>query len=244
MLKIRNLESGYSDLRVLKGISIHVTPGEIVAIIGSNGAGKSTLLNTVSGLVGLSGGSIHYKERDISGLDPDRIVAMGLALVAEGRKLFAPMTVKENLVLGGYALFKKGKKKMLREELSGIYRLFPVLRERENQLAGTLSGGEQQMLAIGRALMSCPDLIMMDEPSLGLAPLIIKDIFGVIKKLREQGKTVLVVEQNAKSILKIADRGYVMETGSIILEGTSGELLNNPDVRRAYLGKEYKSIDG
>jgi branched-chain amino acid transport system ATP-binding protein len=242
MLKIRNLESGYDGLRVLKGLSMHVSPGEIVAIIGSNGAGKSTLLNTIAGLIRLSAGSIQFKEKEIKDLTPDRIVSMGLSLVSEGRKLFAPMTVRENLMLGAYVLYREDNKKKMRENLSRIYQLFPVLREREHQLSGTLSGGEQQMLAIGRALMSSPDLIMMDEPSLGLAPLIIKDIFAVITKLREEGKTVLVVEQNAKSILEIADRGYVMETGSLVLEGTRQELSRNRDVQRAYLGREYKSI--
>ncbi len=244
MLKIRNLESGYGGLRVLKGISLHVVPGEIVAIIGANGAGKSTLLNTISGLVRSWAGDINFKEKEITKLPPEKIVALGCSMVAEGRKLFAPMTVRENLMLGSYILYNRREKQKIKEELAFIYSMFPVLKERESQLSGTLSGGEQQMLAIGRALMSCPDLIMMDEPSMGLAPLIIKNIFGVIARLRDEGKTILVVEQNAKAILKIADRGYVMETGSLILEGSSGELLNNRDVQRAYLGKDYKSIAG
>jgi branched-chain amino acid transport system ATP-binding protein len=242
MLKVRNLESGYGDLRVLKGISMHVAAGEIVAIIGANGAGKSTLLNTISGLIQSFAGNIVLKDIDVAGYLPERIVKLGCSLVAEGRKLFAPMTVRENLILGSYILYQKKLQHTVKEELSVVYSLFPILKERENQLAGTLSGGEQQMLAIGRALMSSPDLIMLDEPSMGLAPLIIKDIFQVIMKLRDQGKTILVVEQNAKAILKIANRGYVMETGSLVLEGSNEELLNNRDVQRAYLGKEYKSI--
>lgn len=243
MLRVRNLESGYNELRVLKGVSMHISPGEIVAIIGANGAGKSTLLNTISGLVKPTAGSVLFKNAEIARVSPERIVFQGCSLVAEGRKLFAPMTVKENLTLGSYILHKRGDKELVRQELQRIYTLFPRLKEREYQLAGTLSGGEQQMVAIGRSLMSCPDLIMMDEPSMGLAPLVIKDIFQVIGKLRDQGKTILVVEQNAKAILKIANRGYVMETGSLVLEGTNDELLNNKDVQRAYLGKEYKSID-
>ena len=242
MLKVRNLESGYGDLRVLKGISMHVGAGEIVAIIGANGAGKSTLLNTVSGLVKSFAGNILFKDIEITRLTPEKVAFMGCSLIAEGRKLFVTLTVKENLMLGGYILHKKKEQNRIKEELNNIFSLFPRLKERENQLAGTLSGGEQQMLAIGRSLMSCPDLIMMDEPSMGLAPLVIKDIFNVIVKLKEKGKTILVVEQNAKAILKIADRGYVMETGSLVLEGSNNELLNNHDVQRAYLGKEYKSI--
>lgn len=242
MLKVRNLESGYGALRVLKSVSLHVSAGEIVAIIGANGAGKSTLLNTITGLVRSSAGIVNFKQTDISRHAPEKVVNLGCSLVAEGRKLFAPMTVRENLVLGGYILHNRKNKKQVHEGLENVFHLFPRLKEREHQLAGTLSGGEQQMLAIGRSLMSRPDLVMLDEPSMGLAPLIIRQIFGVIEKLRDQGKTILVVEQNAKAILKIANRGYVMETGSLVLEGTSDELLNNRDVQRAYLGKEYRSI--
>jgi branched-chain amino acid transport system ATP-binding protein len=242
MLKIRNLRSGYGDLRVLKSVSLHVSAGEIVAIIGANGAGKSTLLNSISGLVRPFSGSVVFKSNEITKIPAEKIVTIGCSLVAEGRKLFAPMTVRENLVLGGYIRRNAKTGKSVNESLASVYTLFPRLKEREHQLAGTMSGGEQQMLAIGRALMSEPDLIMMDEPSMGLAPLVIRDIFGVIIKLRGLGKTVLVVEQNARAILKIADRGYVMETGSLVLEGTGEELLTNKDVQRAYLGKEYKTI--
>ena len=243
MLRVRNIEAGYGDLRVVKGISMHVSAGEIIAIIGANGAGKSTLLNTLAGLNPPTAGTTLFKDKDITKLPPEQILCAGCALVPEGRKLFAPMSVKENLILGGYILYKRGEKNRVKDNMEMIYELFPRLRERENQLAGTLSGGEQQMLAIGRALMSSPELIMMDEPSMGLAPLVIKDIFNVIVKLREQGKTILVVEQNAKAILKIASRGYVMESGSLVLDGTGEELLDNSDVQRAYIGKDYKSID-
>jgi branched-chain amino acid transport system ATP-binding protein len=246
MLKVRNLESGYGDLKVLKGVSLHVFPGEIVAIIGSNGAGKSTLLNSLAGLVKPFAGGVTLKGVDITGARPEKILAGGCSLIPEGRKLFAPMTVRENLELGGYAVRRRYGGRAGRGEseadMESVFALFPRLRERERQLAGTLSGGEQQMLAIGRSLMSRPDLIMLDEPSMGLAPLVIKLIFSAICALSARGKTILVVEQNAKAILKIASRGYVMETGSLVLEGTGNELLANRDVQRAYLGKEYSSI--
>ncbi len=242
MLKIRNLDAGYGNLKVLKRISMHVKAGEIVTIIGANGSGKSTLLNTVSGLIKVKSGEIVFNDKLINNMKTEKIVYSGCTLIPEGRQLFPAMTVKENLVLGGYILKSKNKKINLEEEIKKIYNLFPRLEERKNQLSGTLSGGEQQMLAISRALMSKPDFIMMDEPSIGLAPLIVKEIFKIIVSLRENGKTILLVEQNAKAALKIADRGYVMETGNIILEGTAGELLNNHDVQRAYLGKDYKNI--
>ncbi len=242
MLRIRNLEAGYGELRVVKGVSLHVAEGEIVAVIGANGAGKTTLLNTIAGLVRPSGGVVQFKGTDIQRWTVERIVASGCALVPEGRKLFSPLSVRENLNLGAYVLRRGEGREAVAARLEELYQLFPRLKERERQFAGTLSGGEQQMLAIGRALMSKPKFIMFDEPSMGLAPLIIKDIFAVIKRLRSEGVTVLVVEQNAKAILKIADRGYVMETGSLILEGSGEELLANRDVQRAYLGKEYASM--
>jgi branched-chain amino acid transport system ATP-binding protein len=243
MLKVRSLEAGYGGLRVLKGISLHVDPGEIVAIIGANGAGKTTLLSAISGLLPSFSGGIAFKGGEISRTPPEKIVTLGCSLVPEGRKLFPPMTVRENLVLGGYSRMRgSGGRARSERSLETVFALFPILQEREGQLAGTLSGGEQQMLAIGRSLMSDPELIMLDEPSMGLAPLVIKGIFKAISDLRSRGKTILVVEQNARAILAMADRGYVMETGSLILEGSSGDLLNNRDVQRAYLGKEYKSI--
>jgi branched-chain amino acid transport system ATP-binding protein len=242
MLRARNLEAGYGELRVLKGLSLHVFPGEVVAIIGANGAGKSTLLGSIAGLIKPFAGSVTFKGRDITGARPERILADGCSLVPEGRMLFAPMTVRENLDLGGYTIRRKLGRKESERDLDTVFELFPRLRERERQYAGTLSGGEQQMLAIGRSLMSRPEFMMLDEPSMGLAPLVIRQIFQAISELGSRGKTVLVVEQNAKAILKIADRGYVMETGSLVLEGTGDELLANRDVQRAYLGKEYSSI--
>jgi len=242
MLKIRNLESGYDKLNVIKGVSLHVNAGEIVTIIGANGAGKTTLLNTIASLVKPASGTIRLKDCDVTGAGADSIVKGGCALVPEGRQLFPAMTVRENLVLGAYTLYNKRERRKAAENLETIYSLFPVLSDRKHQLAGTLSGGEQQMVAIGRALMSGPDLLMMDEPSMGLAPIIVKNIFRVISELRDQGKTILIVEQNAKAVLEIADRGYVMETGSLIMEGPAGELLDNGDVKRAYLGRDYKEF--
>ncbi len=237
MLKVRNLEAGYGKLRVLKRISMHVDPGEIVTIIGANGAGKTTLLHTITGLVKIGSGEIAFKGKNLQKVSPEKIVASGCSLVPEGRQVFSTMTVEENLILGGYVLAKK-EKGDINQEIKRVYELFPVLKERTKQLAGTLSGGEQQMLAMGRALMAKPSLIMMDEPSTGLAPLIVKSIFQVILRLREEGSTVLLVEQNAKAALGIADRGYVLETGKIILQGAAEDLLQNRDVQRAYLGRE------
>lgn len=240
MLRIRNLETGYGKLKVLRRITMHVDAGEIVTIIGANGAGKTTLLNSISGLLRNRAGEIVLDKQDICRLPAEKIVARGCSLVPEGRQVFATMSVKENLVLGGYVQRRKDRMDF-HKELERIYEIFPVLREREKQLAGTLSGGEQQMVAIGRALMARPKLVMMDEPSMGLAPLIVKDIFTVIRKLRAEGNTVLLVEQNAKAALGIADRGYVMETGRILLQGTSEDLLSNRDVQRAYLGRDLDS---
>ena len=237
MLKVRNLEAGYGKLRVLKRISMHVDPGEIVTIIGANGAGKTTLLHTITGLVKVSSGEIVFKDKNLRKITPEKVVFLGCSLVPEGRQVFSTMTVQENLLLGGYVQAKRDKRNV-DKEMGRVYELFPVLKERENQLAGTLSGGEQQMLAMGRALMAKPSLIMMDEPSTGLAPLIVKSIFQVIIRLREEGNTVLLVEQNAKAALGIADRGYVLETGKIIVQGAAEDLLENRDVQRAYLGSE------
>lgn len=242
MLKVRNLEAGYGERRVLKGVSMHVGPGEIVAIIGANGAGKTTLLKALTGLLKRDSGEVTLCGSDMRRRRPEETVALGCAHVPEGRELFPSMTVSENLRLGAYCRLRKGLRDETRASLDSVYALFPRLKERMNQYAGSLSGGEQQMLAIGRALMSEPSFIMLDEPSMGLAPLVIRDILSNIALLRERGKTILVVEQNARAILKIADRGYVMENGSLILSGTSAELLENRDVQRAYLGKEYSSI--
>jgi branched-chain amino acid transport system ATP-binding protein len=238
MLKIRNLDSGYGKLRVLKNISLHVDGGEIVTMIGANGAGKTTLLHTITGLVRPTGGEVEFHGQDCRRMTAQKIVARGCSLVPEGRQVFATLSVEENLILGGYVLQKKENKASVLKELEHQYELFPVLKERKDQLAGTLSGGEQQMLAMGRALMSRPRLVMMDEPSTGLAPLIVRNIFQVIVQLREEGNTVLLVEQNAKAALSIADRGYVLETGKVILQGPAEDLLANKDVQRAYLGRE------
>jgi len=238
MLKIRNLESGYGNLKVLRHISVHVSAGEIVTIIGANGAGKTTFLKSIAGLIRPRGGEIMFGDKDITRIAPEHIVFSGCSLVPEGRQVFAPMTVKENLLLGGYVQYRRGKKNEVDADLQRIYELFPRLKEREAQFAGTLSGGEQQMLAMGRALMARPKLIMMDEPSMGLAPLIVKDIFAIVRRLRDEGSTVLLVEQNAKAALGIADRGYVLETGRIILEENAEDLLANRDVQRAYLGRD------
>jgi branched-chain amino acid transport system ATP-binding protein len=241
MLRLRNIQSGYSGLKVLRRLSIHVSRGEIVTIIGANGAGKTTLLKTIAGLIKAASGEILFENSDIAKLSPEKIVMLGCSLVPEGRQVFAPMTVRENLLLGAYPQLRRKKKKEADNDLSRIFTLFPRLQEREKQLAGTLSGGEQQMLAIARALMARPKLIMMDEPSMGLAPLIVKDIFSIIRFLKDEGNTVLLVEQNAKMALSIADRGYVLETGRIMLEENAQELLSNKDVQRAYLGRDLDS---
>jgi branched-chain amino acid transport system ATP-binding protein len=243
MLRVRNLESGYGELQVLRRVSLHVQSGEIVTIIGANGAGKSTLLNTVAGLVRVRAGDLEFEGGDMRRISAEGRARRGCVLVPEGRQLFASMTVRENLVLGATPLVARGEAAAVPEETARMLALFPILREREHQLAGTLSGGEQQMLAIARALMSRPRLLMLDEPSMGLAPLVVRSIFATILKLREQGNTLLLVEQNAKAALAIADRGYVLETGQITLQGPADELLRNRDVQRAYLGKEYRRID-
>jgi len=242
MLKIRNLYSGYGDLTVLKGVSLHVDTGEIVTIIGGNGSGKSTLLRTVAGIVAAREGELLFDGADIAGKRPEDIVAAGCSLVPEGRMIFDAMSVKENLLLGAYTRLRGNRRLDLTAGLDTVFAMFPRLKERERQFGGTLSGGEQQMLAIGRALMAGPKLLMLDEPSMGLAPIIVKQIFDEIRKLRDAGNTILLVEQNARAALRIADRGYVIETGQMVLDGTSDELLNNNDVQRAYLGKDYRSI--
>jgi len=243
MLRILNLEAGYGLLHVLKGISLHVLPGEAVAIIGANGAGKTTLLKAIAGILKSRSGNIVFNKCPIHRQTPEKIVETGCSLVPEGRHVFGTMTVKENLILGAYPRKRKCSAADVASSLEEIYDLFGILRERENQLAGTLSGGQQQMLAIGRALMSKPKLLMMDEPSLGIAPLAVRDIYATIRRLKQNGLTILLVEQNARMALAVADRGYVFETGQIVLEGTARELCDNPEVQRAYLGKDYQRID-
>jgi branched-chain amino acid transport system ATP-binding protein len=238
VLRIKNLESGYGRLKVLKKVTMHIRAGEIVTIIGANGAGKSTLLRTVSGLIGARSGEILFDMAEIGNLPTEEIVFRGCSLVPEGRQVFGPMTVRENLLLGAYPQYRRKRPGEIRDDLERVNAIFPRLKERERQLAGTLSGGEQQMLAIARALMARPKLVMMDEPSMGLAPLVIRDIFAIVTRLRDEGCTVLLVEQNAKAALAIADRGYVLETGRIIMEGSAEDMLSNREVQRAYLGRD------
>jgi len=234
ILRVEGLHAGYGHAAVLHGIDIRVGTGELVALIGANGAGKSTLLKSIVGLVRPTRGSITYDGSDVTSGRPERLVRDGLALVPEGRMLFGPLTVAENLALGAYAT--GGRNAAVREGLERVHALFPVLAERASQPAATLSGGEQQMLAIGRALMSAPKVLLLDEPSLGLAPRVIGEIFSVLDALRAQGVTILLVEQDARLALKHSDRGYVMRTGAIALEGAASELLADENVRQIYLG--------
>jgi len=244
MLKILNLEAGFGALRVLKGISLHVSPGEIVAIIGANGAGKTTLLKTIAGIMKPRSGTIQFHKKDIHGLPAETIVKLGCSLVPEGRHVFSSLSVEENLLLGGYCRKSKNPNgNHTAQTLEEIFRLFEILKERRRQPAGMLSGGQQQMLAIGRALMSEPKMLLIDELSLGVAPLIVRNIYQTIGRLRQNGLTILLVEQNARMALEAADRGYVFETGQIVLEGSGRELRDNREVQRAYLGKEYQKID-
>jgi len=231
MLKIENLKVNYGGIEAVKGISFEVPEGDIVTLIGANGAGKSTTLRTIAGLIRPSGGGIDFQGQGITGLSPDKIVAKGITLVPEGRRVFANLTVIENLKMGAYL-----RRDSLKNDLDWVYDLFPRLKERSWQLAGTLSGGEQQMLAVARALMSRPKLMMMDEPSLGLAPLIVKGIFEIIREINRQGVTILLIEQNANVALHTANTGYVLETGSITMQGVGKELLNDEAVKKAYLG--------
>ena len=242
MLKIKNLHAYYGHIRALENVSLHVRCGEIVSLIGANGAGKTTMLNAVSGLILRKHGEVYCENNRIDHLPPEKIVAAGISQVPEGRQIFAPMTVMENLELGAYLRFQKNEKEAVKRDLSWVFELFPRLQERSRQIAGTLSGGEQQMLAIGRALMARPKLLLLDEPSMGLAPLVVRDIMNTVCRLRSEGVTVLIVEQNAHASLNISDRGYVLEIGKIILQGSSEDLLNDGDVKRAYLGKDYKTF--
>ena len=234
MLKIENLQVSYGGIQALRGISLEVPDGKIVTLIGANGAGKSTTLRTITGLVKASAGSIQWNGEELLGKSIDKIIGAGIALSPEGRRVFADMSVLENLRIGAYL---RKDKEGIEEDIRWVYSLFPRLEERSWQLAGTLSGGEQQMLAVGRALMSRPKLMMLDEPSLGLAPLVVQDIFTIIGEINKQGVTVLLIEQNANMALKIADLAYVLETGNITMSGTGAELLADERVREAYLGK-------
>lgn len=234
MLRIENIEVFYGAIQALHGVSLEVTEGEIVTLIGGNGAGKSTTLKTISGLVRPRAGSLMFEEKDLTKLTPDEIVRLGICHVPEGRRVFANMSVRENLELGGYT---RNNRRELKQDLERVLHLFPRLSERIDQRAGTLSGGEQQMLAIGRALMSRPRLLLLDEPSLGLAPFLVKEIFRIVGDINRQETTILLVEQNAHQALALASRGYVLETGQVILSDAASELLDNEMVRKAYLGE-------
>ncbi len=242
MLEVQNLHLSYGKLRVLSGISFHVRAGEIVCLLGSNGAGKSSLLLTLIGINKPQQGRILLEGQDITGASPQKVIRMGMSLVPEGRQIFYPLTVEENLELGAYHRFRKESQKAIYADLEKVYELFPRLKERRKQKAGTLSGGEQQMLALGRAFMARPRILLLDEPSLGLAPKMVDLIMQTIVQLNQEGLTVLLVEQNARKALSIAHRAYVLETGHITLQGPAQELLNDEEVKRAYLGKEYREF--
>lgn len=235
MLEVKDLHVSYGGIKALRGINLEVPDGKIVALIGANGAGKSTLLRTISGLVKADSGSIIFDGKELLGLPINKICAEKVAMSPEGRRVFSDLSVQENLKIGAYL---RNDKKDIEKDLAWVYELFPRLKERSWQMAGTLSGGEQQMLAVGRALMSRPKILMLDEPSLGLAPLIVQLIFDIIKEINKAGVTVLLVEQNANMALKTADIAYVLETGQIVLKGSGAEVMANPQVREAYLGKK------
>ena len=234
MLEVKDLEVYYGVIQAIKGISFHVEEGEVIALIGANGAGKTTTLQTITGMLNAQAGSIQFEGTELTKIPGHKIVPMGMAHVPEGRRVFAQLSVLENLKLGAYT---RKDKTEIEESLKRVYKSFPRLEERKNQLAGTLSGGEQQMLAMGRALMSKPRIVLMDEPSMGLSPIFVEEIFNVIKEISAEGTTVLLVEQNAKKALSIADRAYVLETGKIVLEGDAKDLLNDESIKKAYLGE-------
>ncbi len=234
MLEVKDLEVYYGVIQAIKGISFHVDKGEVIALIGANGAGKTTTLHTVTGLISPKNGHVLFEGKDITKIPAHKIVSMGMAHVPEGRRVFAELSVYENLKMGAYTRKDKNE---IEESLKNVYKRFPRLEERKNQMAGTLSGGEQQMLAMGRALMSKPKIILMDEPSMGLSPIMVNEIFDIIRSVSESGTTVLLVEQNAKKALSIADRAYVLETGKIVLEGKAKDLLEDDSIKKAYLGE-------
>ncbi len=242
MLKIKNISTFYGRIQALRNVSLHIQSGEVVSLIGANGAGKTTLLNTISGILTPGSGEIVFEEQSLKSLSPERIVRLGISQAPEGRQIFAHHTVLENLELGAYLRSRRKDREQRAQDLERICQLFPVLDERKNQFAGTLSGGEQQMLAIGRALMARPKLLLLDEPSMGLAPKLVREIFENIFRLRKEGTTILLVEQNARAALAISDRAYVLENGRLVLQGDARELINDPEVRRAYLGKDYREV--
>jgi len=239
MLTLKSVQAGYGQLLVLKGISLHVRQGEVVTLIGGNGAGKSTTLAAISGLLPVWRGQVEFDGHDLTRVPPEQVVGLGLALVPEGRRVFSSLSVKANLELGA---FHRQDKRQVRRDLEDLEERFPILKERAHQHAGTLSGGEQQILAICRALMSRPQLLMLDEPSMGLSPRNVQLVYDILRELKDRGTTLLLVEQNARAALKLADRGYVIETGRIILDGTAAELQETPEVQRAYLGKGYREV--
>ena len=239
MLTLKSVQAGYGRLPVLKGISLHVRQGEVVTLIGGNGAGKTTTLRAISGLLPPRQGAIEFDGQDLTRMPAERIVTLGLALVPEGRRVFRTLSVNANLELGAY---HRRDKNAVRQDLEDIRGRFPILKERAHQAAGTLSGGEQQILAIGRALMARPRLLMLDEPSMGLAPRMVTQVYAILAELKAAGTTILLVEQNARAALKVADRGYVLETGRIILDGTAADFRDDPEVQRAYLGKGYQEV--
>ena len=234
MLEVKDLRVNYGIIQAIQGVSFQVNQGEVIALIGANGAGKTTILHTVSGLLSPQSGSVLFEGKDIVKEKSHKIVSMGMAHVPEGRRVFSQLSVLQNLKMGAYT---RKDKEEIAKTLEAVFERFPRLKERQNQLAGTLSGGEQQMLAMGRALMSHPKLILMDEPSMGLSPIFVNEIFNIIQEVSKSGTTVLLVEQNAKKALSVADRAYVLETGKIVLEGKAGELLNDDSIRKAYLGE-------
>lgn len=234
MLEVKDLQVSYGVINAIKGVSFSVEKGEIIALIGSNGAGKTTILHTITGLISAKSGSIMFEGRELTKTPAHKIVGMGMAHVPEGRRIFGELSVYENLKLGAFTL---SDKKVIEKNLQYVYEHFPRLEERKKQIAGTLSGGEQQMLAMGRALMSNPKIILMDEPSMGLSPILVSEIFQIIREVSEDGTTILLVEQNAKKALSIADRAYVLETGKIKLSGDAKELMNNEEIKKAYLGE-------
>jgi len=240
VLIVKNLHTHYGNIHVLKGVSFHISNGEIVSIIGGNGAGKSTLLKTLSGLIKPSHGEIIFEDNVIGSLSPDALVRLGISHVPEGRKIFAKLSVDDNLALGA---FSRKDIDEIKKDTERFKNLFPILRERGKQRGGTLSGGEQQMLAIARSLMSRPKLMLLDEPSMGLAPKIVVQVFKMIRELKNMGTTILLIEQNARAALSIADRGYVIEMGRFIFQGEKNDLLNNNEIKRAYLGKGYTRVD-
>ncbi|HJC91269.1 ABC transporter ATP-binding protein [Mediterraneibacter glycyrrhizinilyticus] len=234
MLEVKDLEVYYGVIQAIKGVSFEVNQGEVIALIGANGAGKTTILHTVTGLLSPKRGQVIFEGKDITRVPAHKIVSMGMAHVPEGRRVFAELSVYENLKMGAYTRKDRSE---IEESLANVYKRFPRLEERKNQMAGTLSGGEQQMLAMGRALMSKPKIILMDEPSMGLSPILVNEIFDIIQAVSESGTTVLLVEQNAKKALSIADRAYVLETGNIVLEGKAKDLLEDDSIKKAYLGE-------